>query len=98
MRPVAARTTPGGDRDMPEEPQDPQKQSRPENGGERPGDPPADETHNDPVAGEPDVAKLRHEAASRRRQLREAEAERDALRERVDQHDREAVERIASAL
>jgi hypothetical protein len=44
---------------------------------------------------ESDVAKLRHEAASRRRQLREVEAERDGLREQVDTFHRERVERIA---
>ncbi len=43
-----------------------------------------------------DVSALRHEAASRRRKLREAEAERDALRARVDQHDRADVERAAA--
>lgn len=47
-------------------------------------------------ATETDVAKLRHEAASRRRALRAVEAERDALREREDKRDRQTVERIAT--
>lgn len=36
------------------------------------------------------------EAAKRRRQLREVEAERDALRERLDSYDRAEVERLAA--
>ena len=44
--------------------------------------------HEDPVA-------LRREAAMRRRQLRETEAERDALRQRLDERDRADVERLA---
>ncbi len=52
--------------------------------------------HHDPESAPSDVSALRHEAASRRRQLREAEAERDALRERVNAHDRQDVERIAA--
>jgi hypothetical protein len=54
-------------------------------------------TEADDLAAETDVAKLRHEAASRRRQLRAAEAERDQLRERVDTHDRAEVERLVAA-
>ena len=46
---------------------------------------------------EGDVSKLRQRGGVVRRQLRQVEAERDALRERVDAHDREAVERIAVA-
>jgi hypothetical protein len=45
---------------------------------------------------EGDVGKLRHEAASRRRQLRQVEAERDALRDQVDDFHRERVERLAA--
>src|SRR4051794_18971268 len=44
-----------------------------------------------------DVAALRREAASYRRQLRGAEAERDGLRERLDARDRSDVERLAGA-
>jgi hypothetical protein len=50
----------------------------------------------DPVDQTDDVAALRHEAASRRRQLRAAEAERDQLREQIDLYDRQTVERIAT--
>jgi hypothetical protein len=50
----------------------------------------------DPVDQTDDVAALRHEAASRRRALRAAEAERDQLRERVDTHDRAEVERLVA--
>jgi hypothetical protein len=50
----------------------------------------------DPVDQTDDVAALRHEAASRRRQLRTVEAENVALRERVDRHDRAEVERLVS--
>lgn len=53
-------------------------------------------TEADDLAAETDVTKLRHEAASRRRQLRTAEAERDQLRERVDTHDRAEVERLVA--
>ncbi len=45
--------------------------------------------------GGSDVAGLRREAAGYRRRLREAERERDGLRERVDDHDRREVERLA---
>jgi len=53
-------------------------------------------TEADPVDQTDDVQALRHEAASRRRQLRAAEAENVALRERVDRHDRAEVERLVS--
>lgn len=43
-----------------------------------------------------DVQSLRHEAASRRRALRQVEAERDQLKGRVDLLDRQEVERIVS--
>lgn len=43
-----------------------------------------------------DVQALRHEAASRRRQLRTVEAERDGLRERIDAQDRAEVERAVA--
>lgn len=58
--------------------------------------PPAGDTDGDPVDQVNDVQALRHEAASRRRALRATEAERDALRERVDLLDRAEVERIVS--
>lgn len=60
------------------------------------GPPEPREAHEEPESASGDMSALRHEAASRRRQLREAEAERDALRERVNQHDREDVERVAA--
>jgi hypothetical protein len=43
-----------------------------------------------------DLAALRREAAGYRRRLREAESERDALREQVDARDRADAERLAS--
>lgn len=43
-----------------------------------------------------DVAALSREAATRRRQLRETEAERDALRTRVDGYDKAEIERRAA--
>jgi len=68
---------------------------------------PAESTPDDPAApeqtdadpaeqrerAEADLAKLRKEAANYRRRLRETETERDQLRARVDQADRQAVER-----
>lgn len=42
------------------------------------------------------VRDLRSEAAGYRRELREAQAERDQLRERVERQDRESVERLVS--
>jgi len=57
---------------------------------------PREPHHDRESAPSDDVSALRHEAASRRRQLREAEAERDALRQRVDQHDHADVERFAA--
>lgn len=67
---------------------------------------PAEAPVTDPVTEDPQEAdtgpqddplrRANAEAAQRRRQLREVESERDALRERVDTHDRETVERIAS--
>lgn len=66
-------------------------------GAPAPANPPEPrEPHHDRENAPSDVATLRHEAASRRRALRAAEAERDALRERVDQHDREDVERTVA--
>lgn len=79
-----------------EEAPDPVEQEpEPEAVEEEPAAEEAPEEDND-LAAETDVAKLRHEAASRRRQLRTVEAERDALRERVDTHDRAEVERLAT--
>jgi hypothetical protein len=43
-----------------------------------------------------DVGALRREAASRSRELRAIEAERDALRERVAGYERDAVTRLAA--
>jgi hypothetical protein len=51
----------------------------------------------DPVDQADDVAALRSEAANRRRALRAMEAERDSLRERLDDRDRADVERLAAA-
>lgn len=52
---------------------------------------------NGPQSREDDeLTATRREAAERRRQLRETEAERDALRARVDRQDRAEVERIAA--
>lgn len=49
-----------------------------------------------PVDGDPpDVAALRREAAGYRTRLRDTEAERDALRARVERHERADVERLA---
>ena len=45
----------------------------------------------------PDLAAIRREAARYRRQLRDAETERDQLRGRVDQAERADVERLAAA-
>lgn len=67
---------------------------------------PREPHHEREGAPSDDVSALRHEAASRRRALRQAEAEhaaeitaveaeRDQLRQRVDQHERAAVERLA---
>jgi hypothetical protein len=56
----------------------------------------AGDTERDPVDQTDDVQALRHEAASRRRQLRAAEAERDQLREQIDLYDRQTVERLAT--
>ena len=51
-----------------------------------------------PVDGDPpDVASLRREAAGYRTRLRDTEAERDALRARVERHERADVERLAEA-
>ena len=44
-----------------------------------------------------DLAAVRREAAGYRRKLRDAEAERDALREQVDRRDRADAERLAAA-
>lgn len=55
-------------------------------------DPPQDQQSGDRA----DPASLRREAAQRRRQLREVEAERDTLRARLDDHDRRDVERLAA--
>jgi hypothetical protein len=46
--------------------------------------------------GEEDIAALRREAAQWRRRLRDAETERDALREQVDSRDRTDAERLAA--
>lgn len=71
----------------------------------RRGTDPAEPTPADPAApedadpaeqrerAEADLAKARKEAATYRRRLRETESERDRLRARVDQADRESVER-----
>jgi hypothetical protein len=65
--------------------------------GEPPPEPPADPL--EPVDGDtPDVAQLRREAGNYRRQLRETEAERDRLRERLDGLERGQVEQIAAGL
>ena len=48
-----------------------------------------------PEAGD-ELARVRSEAARRRRQLREVEGERDQLLARVDQHDVAQVERLAA--
>jgi hypothetical protein len=59
-------------------------------------DPPPDST--EPREGDaPDVAALRREAAGYRTRLRDAEAERDQARERVDAMERAQVEAIASS-
>lgn len=52
---------------------------------------PPDEVHQTD-----DVAALRTEAANRRRALRAAEAERDGLLERLDERDREDVQRLVA--
>lgn len=78
----------------------------PESATPPPADPTPAPTADPPEGGAPqdqdldldresDVGKLRHEAATRRRQLRQVEAERDALRAQVDGFHRERVERIA---
>ena len=46
--------------------------------------------------GEPEAARESREAANYRRRLRDVEAERDGLRERVDRLERAEVERIAA--
>jgi hypothetical protein len=58
---------------------------------------PAQDQERDEVDQVNDVQALRHEAASRRRQLRTVEAENVALRERIDARDRAEVEAIASS-
>lgn len=58
-------------------------------------DPPNDDVDHD-VDRTDDVATLRGEAKKRRLALREVEGERDALRERLDVHDRREVERRAA--
>jgi len=89
---------------------DPQDLTTPGTPPESPGAPgsandppePREAHHEREGAPSDDVSALRHEAASRRRALRQAEAkitaveaERDQLRQRVDQHERAAVERLA---
>jgi hypothetical protein len=55
---------------------------------EQPSEPP-------PESESDDIAAVRREAATYRRRLRDAEAERDALREQVDRRDRVDAERLA---
>lgn len=75
---------------MPDEPQ--HQQDPPQ--GAAPTPQKGDQEHD--LAAETDVTKLRHEAASRRRALREVEKERDLLKGRIDARDRAEVEAIAS--
>jgi hypothetical protein len=56
--------------------------------------PPAPE-HDDDLDRTDDVQALRREAASRRRALRDSEAQNAQLRERVDTQERKEVERLA---
>lgn len=84
---------------MADEPQDQQNQQQggAESTADATGDAsPAQDQQSDDLAAETDVGKLRHEAASRRRELRTVEKERDALRGRVDLLDRQEVERLVS--
>ncbi len=63
-------------------------------------DPPQGNTetpHGGPTDDSDDGGKLRREAARYRRSLRDAEAERDSLRGRLDVLQRAAVERVATA-
>jgi hypothetical protein len=60
--------------------------------GPAPGPPAPEDTPGD------DLAALRRENAARRRQLRDAEQERDQLRTRVDALERADVERLAAGL
>lgn len=68
----------------------------PPNGAQGAAGPSPGDQDGDPVDQVNDVQALRHEAASRRRALRQVEAERDQLRGRVDLLDRQEVERIVS--
>lgn len=61
------------------------------------GQPEPSEAVSGPEEPADELARVRAEAASRRRQLRDVEAERDQLRERVDAADRAEVERRAEA-
>lgn len=79
---ISSAEAPGGPQDAPDAPAAPSSTDAP--AAAEPEQPESD-----------DVAALRSEAASRRRSLRQVEAERDALRERVDAHDRASAERIA---
>lgn len=63
---------------------------------EPPAAPPPEGTGQGDQPGEPDAARESREAANYRRRLRDVEAERDGLRERVDQLERAEVERIAA--
>lgn len=56
---------------------------------------PEDRSQRPQTFDETYVKDLRAEAAGYRRELREAQTERDQLRERVERQDREAVERLA---
>jgi hypothetical protein len=59
-------------------------------------DPDASEDQGADEADDPAIAKVRREAASYRRKLREAEAERDALRTRAEALERQEVERTVT--
>jgi hypothetical protein len=72
---------------------------------EQPGEQPPEPEPPEPAEAEPDsrapepegddIAAVRREAATYRRRLRDAEAERDALRDQVDRRDRADAERLA---
>jgi hypothetical protein len=80
-----------GSANPPDAPQNPPQDAQ------RAAGPAAGDHDGDDLAAETDLSKLRHEAASRRRQLRTVEAENVALRERIDARDRAEVEAIASS-
>ena len=63
---------------------------------QNPNQPEPNQPEPDEVEQTDDVVALRSEAANRRRALRATEAERDALRARLDERDRQDVERMAT--